>query len=645
MYPGSPRRPGLDVDFSGGTTVVLGANGLGKTTLITLLFRLCVGPYEITNLHTGELGERKLETTRLAAAQRRLFANRVNDGAQEALATLALTVGTTRLVTTRALDNLSLVTLIRNDEELEASDTEFQQEIVKAAGLTRYADWVLLMRFVTFYFEDRRALVWDASAQRQVLRMLFLPRDVSEEWAEMQADVNRRDSNMRNLRASLTMASREVVRNEAAIEERPKLRKDLEALKREQERDETLLDQVSDQLVTLEAQQEAARYNALQAEQARDAAYRDLERLQLLAIGSRFPDRDATARYLLSKLFSDGRCLTCEQEAPAAVTSLERRVEDDKCVVCGSDLLHRATNGRSLSSRRIMRAQAQLHDAEVREAVTREQREQSERAFAAARTEVHRLRREVANRADQLDAVLSKLPPEESTLHEARRELNAIRARVDEMKLELERAQDEYTVFIGKMSRRIARRKTAVQDVFTEFAEGFLLEQCRLIYRPHKAQLGQSGRYIEYPAFDLDMSGATFASPVRREGPEQVSESQREFIDLAFRMTLMSVAGAGGVGSLIIDAPESSLDAVFVGRAAEVLSRFLKRAKDNRLVVTSNLVEGNLIPALLKKSGITSSRDSRVVDLLALAAPTAATEQLNDQYKKVRRDVFAKARA
>ena len=66
---------------------------------------------------------------------------------------------------------------------------------------------------------------------------------------------------------------------------------------------------------------------------------------------------------------------------------------------------------------------------------------------------------------------------------------------------------------------------------------------------------------IEFPAFDLDMSGVDFPSPSRRRGPEQVSESQREFIDLAFRMALIDVASNGRGGSLIIDAPE-----VFFGR-------------------------------------------------------------------------------
>src|SRR5437764_972764 len=119
MYPGTEKSPGLHVDFQGGTTLILGANGLGKTTLITML---------------------------------------------------------------------------------------------------------LLLHYVTFYFEDRRALVWDPTAQRQILRMLFLPARDSGRWADLEADVLQRDSNMRNLQASLTMAEREMLRSEKAVSASPEVR-------------------------------------------------------------------------------------------------------------------------------------------------------------------------------------------------------------------------------------------------------------------------------------------------------------------------------------------------------------------------------------------------------------------------------------
>ena len=106
----------------------------------------------------------------------------------------------------------------------------------------------------------------------------------------------------------------------------------------------------------------------------------------------------------------------------------------------------------------------------------------------------------------------------------------------------------------------------------------------------------------------------------------------------------MHIASSGG-GTLVIDAPESSLDAVFATRAATVLIRFCDSDNRNRLVVTSNLVDGDLIPALLSRASIKSSRDSRIIDLLRMATPTAAVRQLRADYAKVRERLFERASA
>jgi hypothetical protein len=85
----------------------------------------------------------------------------------------------------------------------------------------------------------------------------------------------------------------------------------------------------------------------------------------------------------------------------------------------------------------------------------------------------------------------------------------------------------------------------------------------------------------------------------------------------------------------VIDAPESSLDAVFVGRAANVLSRFAEPSRGNRLLITSNLVAGQLIPSLIQTTPV-AERSQRIVDLFAIAAPTAAVRQLRDEYEAIR---------
>jgi hypothetical protein len=643
MYPGTKAKPGLDIAFGPGLTLILGANGLGKTTLVNMLYRMCSGPTDIPSLAGGgELGGRSLASSRLGRSEQRQFAERVVDRAVDATATLEMELGASRLAVTRSLQTLELLALEVDDHALGTGEGEFQKAIVRAAGLSTFADWILLLRHVAFYFEDRRALVWDPTAQRQIFRMLLLPSETSDKWSKLERDILTLDSRMRNLLALLTREERHYSRAEAALGTEKEVRDELQQLEAQQGADHPRLDRLDQEVVQLDAGRTTARLNALRAALAQESAYRDLERRQLLAIDSVFPTQDATARYLLSKLFANQQCVTCGSPAPDAAAAMRDRLEQDSCVVCG----HRfetSQDGPSFSTRSLKNAESRLQKASAQSDAAEEERQEVESAYAATVAQLQTLNATVSARTARIDALVARLPPEEAELHDTRAALAGFRLQVEEMKTELARRRRVFGDFITSATRTVATRSDAIQSVFAEFADGFLLENCRLSWSPHKAQLGQTGQQMTYPAFELDMGGTDYASPVRRRGPLQVSESQREFVDLAFRMTLMTVAGSDGVGSLVIDAPESSLDAVFVTRAATVLTRFSHRTPDNRLIVTSNLIEGDLIPELLSQSGIESPRDPRVVDLLQVAAPTAATRQLSAEYRQVRVKLFARA--
>ena len=143
---------------------------------------------------------------------------------------------------------------------------------------------------------------------------------------------------------------------------------------------------------------------------------------------------------------------------------------------------------------------------------------------------------------------------------------------------------------------------------------------------------------MSFPNYGLELSGGGHTNLTRRSNPQEVSQSQREFVDLAFRMALMSAAASNGAAAtLVVDAPETSLDAIFTVRAAEVLARFAKVLPENRLIITSNLIAGELIPELIKRGGVGNS-PAKIVNLLNIATPTAAVRH----YRKDYEDVFSK---
>lgn len=641
LYPGRAGRPGLQLEFSPGLTLVVGTNGLGKTTLATLLFRMLSGPYDLggATLASSELGNASLGAIQLPPRSRAMFAERVNDRAADASAVLDVTVGTSKLQITRSLKNLALTRLTVDGWESGPSEMELQALLVKLSGLSSFGDWLMFLRQLVFYFEDRRSLVWDASAQYQVFRMLLLPPAESKKLYDDERRILEMDSRIRNDRAALSRLQERVAKDDLKQSQGEALSGRIDSLKPMQDRDlerkATLITEIDD----VDEQRRSLRRQLLEAEDRASRLQEQLEDSRLRIIHDQFPTKAETAKYLLSLLMLDGRCAVCKSTHPAMAEALDERAMQSECVLCGS-----ATEGsstvaspdiESLGAIRIALENSRVRVAELRtELAAASDDYDSRSAFLIQLTDQIRSR-------EQLLATLSNsLPTDEDEQLKAKNELTGLSAKLSQDRVELEVLTAAFERSNSEFNEKVQARVEEIKKAFSVYAQGFLYESVALKWAPGMRRLGQLKR-IDSASFELDMGGTDFETVHRRVGPGAVSESQREFIDLAFRMALIEVAGQSQGGTLVIDAPESSLDAVFVGRAADVLCRFGSPSSPNRLLILSNLVDGRLLPQLIKLGVPKAEADQRLLNLLDVAVPTAAVRREEVKYRAEWSDILA----
>ena len=641
LYPGPVnRQDGLRIKFCPGLTLVVGANGLGKTTLITLIFRMLAGPFDIPQLRSGvALGYRRLEAKKIPLRQRKMFAARVSDRATRATARLEVSLGSIPVTIERSLSNLILLTAQVGDKSCETEEC-FQAHIMEAAGLGSFGDFILMLRYLVFYFEDRRQLVWDPSAQRQLLRMLYLPPDLAQRWTSMERSILANDSRMRNFRAVVGREEKHLTKALAQRSDVPSLRAELQTLETLQESDRTRLNELEGSTEDLDQHRQEARLAYLRAKQERETRFRALEYAKLLAIDARFPGKLETGRYMLTHLLSENACLLCGTVSPQAAQEYANRLSSDRCLVCDTPLSSsdRILETRIVADKRVARAERNFKAADRELIASTRERQAAETQFDHHNSEMTQLRSEIATRTARLAQIVKFLPPKEADIRKQRMELASIRGRLESMKSELTQERLDFHDFVKQCSEDLFACSESIVESFTEFASKFLSEKISLTWTSRAASVGQGGQAIPFPAFELNMSGGDFVQTVRRTSPNDVSESQREFIDLSFRMALMRTAGSSAAG-LVIDAPESSLDAVFAKRAGETLIGFSKDA-GNTVVVTSNLIEGNLLPTLIKGISVTPEKRARLVDLIEVAHPTAAVTLNQVEYNALRHRLF-----
>ncbi|MYF76065.1 MAG: AAA family ATPase, partial [Acidobacteria bacterium] len=339
LYPGREGgEKGLHIDFHPGLTLAVGANGLGKTTLTTLLFRMLSGPNDIPQLSAGtDLGFRRLETRPLRPNQRKAFAARVSDGAATATAHLELTLGSNAVSVERRLSDLALKNAQIGGVAC-TSESTFQSLVAKAAGLGSFGDFILVLRYLVFYFEDRRQLVWDPSAQRQLLRILFLPPDLAQSWTAQERSILENDSRMRNFQAVLGKEEGLLAQSLEKQSSAPDLRAELEMLEKLQEPDRLRLGELEGLTSDLDRIRQNARRAHLQAKQEREVRLRAVEHAKFLTIDARFPTPEEAGRYVLAHLLSENRCLACGEQATQSARQYAARLTSNRCVVCDRPL-------------------------------------------------------------------------------------------------------------------------------------------------------------------------------------------------------------------------------------------------------------------------------------------------------------------
>lgn len=633
LYPGPQRNGHFELDFKPGLTLILGANGLGKTTLMALIFRLVAGTHDLSL--PDEVGNSNLENHELNRAVRRQFADRVNDGARQARAALRFSVNQVDFLVERELTALALVRLEVDGKALPADEQAYHAAVLKASGLGTYADWLLILRTLVFFFEDRRALVWDPGAQRQLLRCLFLSPAQAGEWTRQERSILGLDSRMRNFQAALRSEQRERRKTVAKIQGASNIRSALTAAESSLEqlngRHEDLVARVENG----EDERQKVRLNALRAQSEHDQALRELERARLFAVEAQLPKAEESMRFLYARLMSDETCLACgthglsEKRRELASALAERH-----CLVCESTLPPANDAVVDIGDRRIHELQDRVESALMRALEQARLRDEVNAQYQADNEALSECAIERNDVQDNIRLFINQLPPDERKVNEQQNKLQAIDELVAQLRADLQVERAQFAASLDTYRSEIQTKASAVKQHFEQVANGFLFEESGLSWAPERRTVGQAGGMdpVEYPAFAVELSGSDFVGLQRRTSPNQVSESQREFIDLAFRMALIEVASPDHASTLAVDAPESSLDAVFVYKAALVLSQFANSGSGSRLIITSNLGAGELVPQLLRAAAEPGHRMDPVVDLFAAGVPTRAMQASKDAY-------------
>src|ERR1700722_16345671 len=506
LFPGTDGK-GIEHSFQPGVTVVVGINGLGKTTLLNIVLRSLLGFNEPAKFdpYDPAAGSHKM-----VEKETDYFTSRTTNLAKDARVDAEFAFGPNRLRIMRRLDTLDIEGLFLNNEPIDGEQHELQHEIVKASGLATLYDLFYVVRSFTFFLEDKVSLIWNPSGQFEIFRILFFDPAKAKEFAELGDAIKRKDSKYRNLRVYYNRAMEELKKTEAragktstAAEELRLKRVDINAL---EESDATVRRKLERALLNRTSILEQVQKMRLELEEDR----RQQEGLLDSFFSRAFPDLPAIVANILNHLDGDHGCLVCGTANPKRRQKFRELANQGTCPFCETKNVRTEKIG-TLSARadeEIKQLDARIDERKKNIAILEE-------ALKKALEEVDSLHEERATNSSKLFAAQGEaerleasLPASQEELDNKRKQLDSEGREMKNLRLEIARETKRYSILLAEGRKSIEGLAAKLTKRFEYYAGEFLAEKCKLAYREEKRRLGEEGELLNYPNFHINMTSA-----------------------------------------------------------------------------------------------------------------------------------------
>ena len=395
---------------------------------------------------------------------------------------------------------------------------------------------------------------------RHLLRALCLDREDAKRVVELERELQSADSQARNVHARMTRTEKrltEAMQKEAGSEgilaELSAEQKVLEAELLEAERLQSVL-------AEFDEERKRARLTYERAKIVREEADGAVEQLKYSALLRHFPSMDDTTRLVLSRIMTDGRCMACNAPAERKQAELELQVARGCCPICGAEpeLQENVVAQHEFDQARLERERKRAVEAKREEAAQLVELEDFASKYRETLSHWESVQESIAARTEKNRQLRAQLP-DSVTSREYQNELN--RLRVEHGGLLAQRASclQELRKLFAERRDAITVRSKELVEAFAELVEGLLVEEVRLVQvevEPRYLEApGRTGERVAVPAYAAEMTSAARPAMTQRNEPSEVSESQRELIDLAFRLALVGVFG--GASTFAMETPEA----------------------------------------------------------------------------------------
>lgn len=624
----------IDYEFIEGLNLIVGGNGVGKTTFINILKYALIGLYKKQLDVKNYKGEKRL-TRESYKNSDSFFKNRTKrlDSDKYGFVELHFMINKVLFIVKRSLYEAKIIeanvikngfsTTIEglpinqdsykdyNDAEKNKNNLQFNYEtlVAKEANLSDFDDFIFFVNQILFFGESRENVLWNEDAQERLMNAFFNDPKYEKQRKDFEFEAKYQDSLARHKQEEIKAINRVIEQINGDNSDNTDIKKS----------------KISDEIDSLKRRQDSIEKKQAEVEKETKSYYKKTADLST-TINQKEKEKEQYDSQRINRLWKD---LNPKYEI------FKKQYEINKiCPFCNSDLSSKNVN---ISSDECFFCHTKISDiSDGNEKITDLKHEISN--LISERTKYEKLIIENEKKLRKLDSeyrnlkiqlfdknnILRSLESNENENDNDDFSYQIMKNRINQLNKEKEEHQGKSEELLKNASEITKRIEDSLQkntrnisNVFADFAGAFMKLPCCLTLESVKDKKVKD-RVIKlfFPVIDN----------VARYDEEELSESQRFFVDYSFRMSILSFFYTTG-SFYICETPDSSLDISYEENAADIFIKYI--SFPNVLIMTTNLNNTSFIKTILGKT-----QNKKILNLFKIGK-VSEVQKRHDVLKKL----------
>ena len=610
----------IEVEVPNGVLCLAGANGLGKSTFISIVSYAMTGSVVQPDISFKSLNSIPAFAQKTVGFASRYFDGRVEQRDREqSQVTVDFNLGnfsyhlirnffdSSELIEFSRIDNNHQETVDRNKSLLNQYQTFFVQD----SELNNFEQYLFLQTYVMTFDESKKLLFWDEDVMNRLMYLFFSikPED-AEKADQLRKNINRYGSNVRNIQWNISQMEKRLskLKNNGTIteEEKNEIERVCEeeeeinnTIEEERKRKQEISSDISQ--VQLQLDDNAVKLNTLKEQY--DAAF---ERLYSSPVAV---ESDGKIQGSLKKIIV---ALTEDENTDITSLVLELRAE-----IVDAVKKTKAHNEQAILEQ-LKALDSQMIAIKSSGKELKDKYDRMTQELAACLSRMDEMAKSLELFKQQYNVLLQNkdsIRQSEQTLSEIKAlELN-IELRKKE-KAEAEQKRDECQSELRPLEDEVKRSFTAVAEQFIpsfrNYAKSFIGLDIDIELKDNN----------NMASLVIKVNGSD------RHSRFQLSESQQYFLDIALRFSLLEYTKSENA-FMLIDTPEGSLDIAYESRAGKMFADFV--AKGYSVIMTANINTSQLLLKLAEMCGKDKMKVERMTEWTILTQVQQEEQEVIEQ--------------